>query len=110
MADDAVLRALRDEREAIEQRLAAIDAALFALSGTAATTHFNSRKQVGDDKLDIIREAFKGKRGWVRQADIVQDTALNPGTVSTALAVLQDKGEVERGQKSNRSVTWRLLP
>lgn len=114
MADDAVLAALKAEREAIEQRLAAIDAALSALTGTMPTTtnHFTSRKQVGDDKLDLVRAILKrNARSWVRQADIARETdpPLNPGTVSTALAVLQENGEVERGGKQDRSFTWRLL-
>ena len=112
MVDDEVLQALRKEREAIQHRLDAIELALAALNGTSATTtsHFTGKKQVGDDKLDIVRDAFKGKHGWLRQAAIAAETGLNPGTVSTALAVLQDEGVVERGRKEDRSYTWRLLP
>jgi hypothetical protein len=107
--NDELIQALRDEREAVQARLAAIELALDALTGTQPALHTRRKQHVGDDKLDAVRAVLEQTEGWVRQASIVDDTGLNPGSVSTALAVLLDRGEVERGPKRDRSVTWKLV-
>ena len=108
--NDDVVAVLIAEREQLEQRLAAIDAALGALDGTMPVAGmFNRRLQVGEDKLMKVLDYVRRKRGWVRQAEIVRDLDINSGTGSTAVAVLEQQGLLERGPKQDRSLTWRAV-
>lgn len=114
MADrfERAREALITEREALLQELAKVDSALSALGGElpAGGLSVGSRPQVGEDKLAQVRAYVQqhGRRGPVRQADIVKDTGLNSGTVSEAVKLMAEAGEITERTKLNRSRTWIL--
>ncbi|MGZ6570506.1 MAG: hypothetical protein ACXVHB_06085 [Solirubrobacteraceae bacterium] len=110
---DRIIESLRAERSELEERVAALDAAIGALEGTAPGAGTNGRRRpggtsVGDDKLDAVRRYIK-RRGKVRQAEITHELGFNSGTVSTATHALMIAGEIERGPKEDRSTTWRAV-
>jgi uncharacterized alpha/beta hydrolase family protein len=112
---DDLIAGLRDRREALAAELAAIDGAIAALGGGGsipAVNHMLSsagprRVSVGDDKVEAVREYIRA-RGKVRQADITNELQFNSGTISQATHALMLAGEIERGPKEDRSVTWRV--
>jgi hypothetical protein len=112
--DDPLILQLEDERQSLRNRLAAVEQAIHALTGSRPDGGSNMRSiygrsaSVGDDKLAAVHGYIK-QRGKVRQAEIVQELGLNSGTVSTATHALLQAGEIERGPKENRSVTWRAV-
>ena len=108
--DDAIIRHLKQELEAVEQRRVALCQAVAALEGTGpiSTAARAGRLAVGDDKVAAVRKYIKS-RGTVRQADITQALGFNSGTVSTATHALLLAGEVEAGPKKDRSPTWTYL-
>lgn len=114
--DDPLIMQLDEERQSLRNRLAAVEHAIEALTGSASAQYHPSNMHsiygragsVGDDKLAAVHGYIK-QRGKVRQAEIVQELGLNSGTVSTATHALLQAGEIERGPKENRSVTWRAV-
>lgn len=108
MVDDTLIASLEAERASLETRLDALNQAIAALTGTRPANTAPRSAGVGEDKLAAVREYIR-KRGKVRQAEIASALSFNTGTVSTATHALMLAGEIERGPKENRSVTWRAV-
>lgn len=104
---DPIIVGLQKEIDALDQRREALCSAVAALTGTAPANGPVSTKKrpVGDDKVEKVRK-FIRDRGRVRQAEITQALGFNSGTTYEATAELERLGEVERGPKEDRSVTW----
>lgn len=108
MASKDIVQQLEAERESLAQRLAAVDQALEALTGTAATTGLRRRigaSSVGQDKLDAIM-AYIRDRGSVAQKEIVADLGYTSGAVSLGAHALAIAGKIEQVGKVGRSPVW----
>lgn len=110
---DELVGRLQAEHDELEHRMHAIEAAIEALSGTTPVASLyrptnGVRIAVGDDKLEAVRIYIR-ERGRVRQADITRELDMNSGTVSQATAALAREGEIEKGPKEDRSITWRYV-
>lgn len=106
---DPLISRLEDERDALIERVTAIDTAIEALVGTrpdGAPTITRRAGSVGVDKLAAVLEYIR-ERGEVRQAEISRELELNSGTVSTATTALMIQGEIEELPKRDRSKVWR---
>jgi len=111
MTEDPLIGRLNDERDALLERVSAIDSAIEILTGTrSANGPSITRRQgsVGADKVALVRD-FIAKHREVRQAEITHALGLNSGTVSTATAELELQGEIEELPKRDRSKVWRAV-
>jgi ribosomal protein S25 len=111
MSTDPLIGRLHDERDALVERVAAIDQAIEALTGTRpanGATITRRAGSVGEDKLAMVRDYIRAE-GTVRQAEIARELNLNSGTVSTATQALAISGEIEELPKQNRSKVWRAI-
>lgn len=105
--DDQIIQHLKNELTALDQRRAALCSAVAALEGTAPPQAPRAgRIAVGEDKIDAVRKYIRSK-GRVRQAEITKALGFNSGTVSTATHALLLAGEIEKGPKEDRSITWK---
>lgn len=108
---DELIARLKAEHTELSTRMAAIEQAIAILDGTPVAALYRPngpRIAVGDDKLEAVRVYIR-ERGRVRQADITRELDLNSGTVSQATQALEREGEIEKGPKEDRSVTWRYV-
>jgi len=111
MTEDPLIGRLNDERDALLERVTAIDSAIEILTGTRpADGPSITRRQgaVGADKVALVRD-YIVKHREVRQAEITQALGLNSGTVSTATNALEMQGEIEALPKRDRSKVWRAV-